>query len=191
VLLGCFGAALLVAVGYEFGWKAWSGPAEPSASDRALAALMSPTGATLPGVRQPATRAAAEAGLPDDAEVVGVEVGGRARAYLVRAMKRPTHHVLNDLLGRVPVSVTYCDLRDCVRVYTGGEQGTPLGLDVGGWRGRLILHTRGGFYTQESGTVVAPGADEPFPYTELPHRRTTWKAWREAHPDTDVYVGED
>lgn len=28
-----------------------------------------------------------------------------------------------------------------------------------------------------------------FPYRRLPQEVTTWKAWQQAHPDTDVYTG--
>jgi hypothetical protein len=27
----------------------------------------------------------------------------------------------------------------------------------------------------------------PFPYQEMTFERTTWKKWKEKHPDTDVY----
>jgi hypothetical protein len=54
----------------------------------------------------PATVAAAEADFlrPDD-EVYGVVLGGQARAYPVTMISY--HHVVNDVVGDVPVAVFY------------------------------------------------------------------------------------
>ena len=44
------------------------------------------------------------------------------------------------------------------------------------------------FYHQADGAPLTPGG-AAFPYPDHPLERTTWKAWREAHPETDVYLG--
>src|SRR5262245_25715745 len=63
------------------------------------------------GTRQPPAVPAAAAKLDDDDVVIGVVAAGRARAYLLRAMDGgPENHIVNDLVGGAPVSVTYCDL---------------------------------------------------------------------------------
>ena len=56
--------------------------------------------------------------VPDDTLVIGIESGGRSRAYMLSAFTRPDEHVCNDLIDGVPVTVTYCDLDDCVRLFT-------------------------------------------------------------------------
>jgi hypothetical protein len=143
-----------------------------------------------PGIDRPPTVTAAESGLADDAEVIGVSSEGQHRAYLVKAFEGPTRHVVNDLVGGVPVSVTHCDRTDCTRAFTGPRRDAPLPLATGGVvRDHLLLRTREGFYFQETGESMVPGEDKRLPYSDLPFVRTTWKAWREEHPDTDVYVG--
>jgi hypothetical protein len=144
------------------------------------------------GLRQPAARAPADADLPDDAEVIGVSAGGRARAYLVKALAGlPTNHVVNDLVGGCAVTVTFCDRKGCARVYGGGRAEVPLDLGVGGYVNQgLSLRLGDAAYSQETGECVDPGGGPPLPYEQFPSERTTWKAWREAHPDTDVYVGD-
>lgn len=44
-------------------------------------------------------------GLPGEAIVMAVDIGGQARAYPVEVMAY--HHVLNDVVGDVPLVVTY------------------------------------------------------------------------------------
>src|SRR5437879_4188705 len=70
------------------------------------------------GLIRPPTSGVEGSGMRDDDQIIGVEVGGRARAYRLDALRSRTRHVVNDLLGGVPVSVSYCDITDCVRAYT-------------------------------------------------------------------------
>ena len=57
-------------------------------------------------VTDPVIVSRAEAGFvsPDD-EVFGVFEGGKARAYPITMMSY--HHVVNDIVGGVPIAVTY------------------------------------------------------------------------------------
>jgi hypothetical protein len=143
----------------------------------------------LPGIERPPTRPAAEAGLADDEAVVGVQAGGRPRAYRLKALSEGAEsHVVNDVLGGVPVSVTHCPFYQCTRVFT-GEGADPLALRQGGliWGG-MLLRWDGRAYRQETQEPLNPKAPA-FPYPKYPNELTTWGAWRRAHPDTDVYLG--
>jgi hypothetical protein len=134
---------------------------------------------------------AAAARLPEGATVIGVSVGGRHRAYLLSALAEgPAHHVVNDLVGGRPLSVAYCDIHDCVQVVT-GEGGSPLNVRVAGMDGQgMFLAAGGQGYRQ--GTLEPLEAGAPaFPYRRHPWERTTWGAWRRAHPDTDVFLGRE
>jgi len=147
---------------------------------------------SYPGVRQPDTFAADAVSVPDDADIVGVEVGGIHRAYLLKGMAVPQTHVVNDLLGGIPVSVAYCNLRNCATAYTSGDGAAePLDLGVHGLVHRqLILSAKGRAYLQEplEETNEALPPDQ-IPYASYPCERTTWGAWRAYHPNTDVYLG--
>ena len=144
----------------------------------------------LPGVDCPPAHSPSEAKLADDEAIIGVSGGGRSRAYQVRALAQgPASHIVNDVLGGVPISVTYCDLRDCVRVFTGKGRGT-LALRQGGLhRGEMVLRSAGHPYRQESLSALEPDGTPDFPYKDYAYERTTWGTWRKAHPSTDIYLG--
>jgi hypothetical protein len=158
-----------------------------------------PTGGPLvltdqPAIDTPTVLPAASARLPDEAEVIGVSAGGRHRAYAVSAMRPRRAHVVNDELAGVPVSVTFCGVTGCVRVFTDPDEEGPLDLAVGGLDSRpgrqgMVLRAGASRYRHDSGQPFEAGA-VPFPYEDYPYLRTTWGEWRRAHPDTDVFVGE-
>src|SRR5262249_19521733 len=96
---------------------------------------------------------------------------------------------VNDVLGGRPVSVTYCNVLRSSRAFAGEPGGAPLEIGVGGWINRgLALRVGGEDYAQMTGECLSRPSSRRIPYEEYPHVRSTWKAWREAHPDTDVYV---
>jgi Protein of unknown function (DUF3179) len=142
--------------------------------------------AKFPGTRQPPAVPAAAAALNDNDTVIGVVAAGRPRAYLLRAMNGgPENHVVNDLVGGTPVSVTYCDLGRCVRVFT--DSGTkPLDLKVSGFDDGLTLVFGDRIFHQKTGKSTRPEDPGELPFQPMKFEQTTWKKWREAHPDTDV-----
>lgn len=143
------------------------------------------------GIKQPPTRAAGEAGLLDDEEVIGIVAGGHARAYLLAAMLGREQHVVNDLVGDRPISVTYCDVAECIRAYAAAPGHAPIDVAQGGLKGqRMVLRVDGSFYLQDTGEPLDPNAQAAsLPYEAYPAARTTWRAWRQSHPETDVYTG--
>jgi hypothetical protein len=156
-----------------------------------------PTPFYMPGVRQPPTVAAARARVDDDAEVIGVRVQDHSRAYLVRALEHISQHVINDVFHGRPVSVTHCDRSGCTKVFTSDQEEGPLGIDLEGWSGEHMLLRTGDdiefqFYFQDTLQNLNPSPHaRPWPFREFAFERTTWKAWKQAHPDTDIYVGGD
>ena len=143
-----------------------------------------------PGIRHPPTRSAQEAGLADDSEVIGVCIGGKARAYRIAALSgEPQFHVVNDVLAGRPVTVANCEITGCVRAFTTTTSDAPLDLGVGGWNGAgMMLQIGSVKYALEDGKNLTQLQGPPLPYQRLEHERTTWGQWRRAHPDTDVYV---
>ena len=160
-----------------------------------------PTGATLASPKQVVTMAGAaavvtprvdpgdEVKLPDNFPVVGVVVEGRARAYSIAALTPLNGHVVNDLIGEVPVSVTYCSIYRCLRVYTHDQRGEPIPLVLTGHTNEgLLLRYQNRIYSQVAGAQPGGDWEEP-PLQKLSFQQTTWKAWREQHPRTEVYTG--
>jgi len=168
------------------------GSQPPPAAAPPAAPAPAPMAATpfgVPGLRCPPARPAAEVELPDDTPVVGVAVKGKARAYLLSALSKMTQHIVNDVVSETPVTVTYCDRTDCLCAFTADTPGKPLAVETGGWQGKMIIRVGQTFYWQDTGEPINPGAAKAFPYTPFPHERTTWKAWKQAHPETDIFTG--
>ncbi len=105
---------------------------------------------TMPGVMQPPVADPLEISWSGEEEVVGVTVNGQSRAYLVEALSRPDYHIINDMIGLVPVSITYCNINRCpLRVHAGGCQ------DAARPRGRRTAQLTGAASHGRRGTVLS------------------------------------
>jgi hypothetical protein len=138
--------------------------------------------------------------MKDQEEVLGVEVDGKARAYRLSVMRDITKHIVNDQINTLPISILYCDISDCSRVFAGRRADGPLPIrQAGVMDGEMIVKISGVHYRQSSGESVAGPEEAPtdalrrlsFPYRSFPFSRTTWGDWKRRHPETDVYTGED
>jgi hypothetical protein len=146
----------------------------------------------VPGIVRPPTVEAARSKLREDETVVGFVVAGRARAYRLEAFNNRSRHVVNDVVGETPVSVTFCDLDHCVRGYKGQAGGKPLDVSTAGlFQGHeMILEINGQRYFQNSGREFEPSASpSKLPLESIDPTLTTWGAWKRDHPETDVYEG--
>jgi hypothetical protein len=180
VVGGLFLAGALVSA-FASWWTAQTAPVTASVSRSEIEPAEASQG-------EPLWDSARDVSFPDDLEVLGVSAGGEDRAYLLGTLARAQHHVLNDLVNRTAVSVTYCDRTNCARVFTGGEDGRALSLRAAGFstENGMLLDSGSGLYFQKSDRPVAPGTTVPAPYRELASVRTTWGEWRDAHPGTSV-----
>jgi hypothetical protein len=110
-------------------------------------------------------------------------------------MRTKSRHAANDLVNGLPISITYCGLTGCVATYTNPDAREPLDIAVAGLADQqmtvqMTIHSGGFTYFQEGDRV--PGSSAPaehIPYSHYPFVQTTWKKWREAYPDTDIYIG--
>ena len=101
--------ALATAAGAQSGAPAMNGfTLEPSSVPLEEIQRGGPERDGIPSLDSPAARAAAAAPWHDDEIVMGVEVGGEARAYPVAILN--WHEIVNDTLGGQPILVTYCPL---------------------------------------------------------------------------------
>ncbi|MFV2071679.1 MAG: DUF3179 domain-containing (seleno)protein [Thermoanaerobaculales bacterium] len=130
--------------------------------------------------------------VPDD-RIVGVALGGQARAYPLRLMR--WHEVVNDVVGGEPIAVTYSPLCDSVVVFSRDVGGQVVDLGVSGllYNSNTLLYDRNigpaasALWTQLDGRAVA--GPDPENQSPLPLRvasLTTWAAWRRRHPETRV-----
>jgi hypothetical protein len=140
---------------------------------------------------RPPIEAAARAALSPEEMVIGVVAGGKARAYRLSAFEGKSGHLVNDMIGAAPVSVAYCNLTRCVRVYTNPAASAPLDIEVSGaLNDEMIVKLAGHRYFQKSSQSLTPGiGPSEIPYQVLIPTLTAWKEWLMLHPDTDVYIG--
>jgi hypothetical protein len=141
---------------------------------------------------RPSVRTAKESHLRPEELVIGVQAGGHPRAYRLTAFDDPRRHVVNDLIGGVPVSVVYCNTTRCLRVYSDSTASEPLDVQVAGlFNGEMVVRLQGALYLQSSGAALEPPrSSRSTPYKLLDPELATWSEWAGRHPDTDVYEGE-
>ena len=146
----------------------------------------------IPAIRRPEAVPASEADwVKDDDRVIGVAVGEQARAYPILQMQR--HEVVNDVLSAEPVAVTYCPLCDSAvafrRTLVQGKERRILTFGISGFlhQSDVLLYdaeTETFWQQYTAKAVVGPLTGTALP--EVPRTTTTWRAWREAYPETTV-----
>ena len=137
----------------------------------------------FPGVDHPSMVSKDHIALASETPIVGIEVSGEAYAFVLDSMSDPRTHIVNLYVHGVAISVTYCNLVDCIRVLTTeGKELLPLGVGGLDVDNQLVLLWQGIRYGQSS--TKLPLADYPF-------HRMEWGEWLSKHPDTRVYRAAD
>ncbi len=191
---------ILAVAGVEagiIGWSYWSESSLLKANENSCEVVKSYGAAHTwwpfdsPGVIKPPTVEAGKASLRDHEQVIGVAVDGKVRAYRVAALRDLNQHIVNDKINNQPVSVLFCDLTDCCRVYTGDSGGEPLPIRMNGLMdGDMIVNVEGIDYRQSSAEAVGSSDKKDIiPFPPLAFVRTTWGEWKKLHPKTDVFLG--
>ncbi len=137
----------------------------------------------FPGVDHPSMVSKDHIALASETPIVGIEVSGEAYAFVLDSMSDPRTHIVNLYVHGVAISVTYCNLSDCIRVLTTeGKELLPLGVGGLDVDNQLVLLWQGIRYGQSS--TKLPLADYPF-------HRMKWGEWLSKYPDTRVYRATD
>jgi hypothetical protein len=142
-----------------------------------------------------ATHAAPPGGAPRDVDlVVGVVVGGEARAYPVNLLWGESAHTVNDELGRTPVAVALCPLAGVAAAFDRrhGKEILEIGHVSEVRMDALVLYdartrSRWGLLTGEAFEGPLTGQR----LGRLPSLFTTWGRWKALHPATTVYVAPE
>jgi hypothetical protein len=123
-------------------------------------------------------------------EVIGVVVNGRPRAYLTEATRTLNECVISDEVAGRPITIVNAFEAGVIRVLTTKPRGkgageetetSPLELTiVGSIEGQLYLSGFGREFFFDA---------ENIPLVDYPFSRCTWKVWRRAYPDSDLYIG--
>ena len=123
---------------------------------------------------------------PDD-RILGVEIGGEARAYPIAILN--WHEIVNDEIRGRPIVVTYCPLCGTGVVFDAEVAGRRLAFGVSGllYNSDVLLYDRQteSLWSQIKKQAVT-GPMKGRRLRALPISHTSWRDWRERHPDTRV-----
>jgi hypothetical protein len=129
---------------------------------------------------------------PDDL-VLGVEIGGDARAYPLSILER--HEVANDTIDRIPVALVWCRTCGSAILY---RTDTPKGNLILAASGKvrdgeplLVDRQTGTLWKPLTGTPVeGPLAGSGLQLQPLPVALTTWSHWFQSHLESRTLAQE-
>ena len=146
----------------------------------------------IPSIDDPAFVPVVEAELPANEPVIGLIVEGDARAYPLRILI--WHEIVNDLVGRVPVAVTYCPLCNTGIVFDRRQGGRVLEFGTTGKlrHSDLVMYDRTteSWWQQFVGEAIV-GEATGQRLAMLPARLESLAAFEERAPDGKVLVAGD
>ena len=159
-----------------------------------LAEIMSggPPKDGIPSIDDPRFVPVAEAELPGDEPVIGLTIEGEARAYPLRILI--WHEIVNDVVGGVPVAVTYCPLCNTGIVFDRRLDGQVLEFGTTGKlrKSDLVMYDRTteSWWQQFLGEAIV-GELTGRQLEMLPSRLESFAKFKERVPDGQVQVAED
>lgn len=125
--------------------------------------------------------------LPESEPVVVLKINGDARAYPVRAMV--WHEIVNDTVGGIPVSVTYCPLCNSAATYERTINGVETTFGTSGrlFASALVMYDRvtETLWTHFNGEAVI-GVLAGAKLVEHPSPLMAWGQFRSAYPTGKV-----
>ncbi len=144
----------------------------------------------IPPIDNPKFVSAANASswLTDDYDsVIGIKLNGDVRAYPLQILV--WHEIVNDMVGGVPVAITYCPLCYSTQAFVRQINGTTVQFGTSGklYNNNLVMYDRltKSLWSQVWGQAIA-GDLTGHKLQRVPIDVTTWGAWRKLHPDTLV-----
>ena len=119
--------------------------------------------------------AVSDSELPDDAVIIALEINGVHYAYPKLRLSDIGAHVATEILGDIPIAVTYCNETECVRVFTGDTGGPRLDVTQEGLdQGKFLILVNGKQWFQE---------DESIPLQDYAFELVSWNQWKTEHPN--------
>lgn len=146
----------------------------------------------IPSIDKPQFLSADKADyLKDDDRILGIDYLGEARAYPIRVLN--WHEIVNDKVQGKAVAVTYCPLCGSGIVYNADLGGKTSEFGVSG----LLYNSDVLLYDRETETlwsqILSEAVSGKLVDTKLEiiqSSHTSWKAWKQKHPDTKVLSTE-
>ncbi len=146
----------------------------------------------IPAIDAPVFAAAGKIDfLADNEAVLALEINGDARAYPLQVMT--WHELVNDTVGGVPVTISYCPLCNSAVAYDRNAAGRVLDFGTSGmlYQSSMIMYDRQtqSLWTHFDGVAVIGeliGTELDF----WPMAIVSWAAWRDAYPEGLVLTRE-
>ena len=124
--------------------------------------------------------------------VIGLSINGDARAYPLRILT--WHEIVNDVVGGVPVAVTYCPLCNAAIVFDRRVEGEASEFGTTGKlrHSDLIMYDRAteSWWQQFLGEAIV-GERLGTRLKVLPARLESWQNFAKRHPEGKVQVPND
>ena len=141
----------------------------------------------IPPVYDPRYESLDAADIPASEPVIGLEIGGEARAFPLRYMT--AHEIVDDVIAGVPVAVTYCPLCNTAMVFDRRVDGQTHTFGVSGLlrKSDLIMwdHETESLWQQFEGRAIA-GPMAGAVLERLPSRLESFEQFARRHPDGRV-----
>jgi len=137
----------------------------------------------IPSIDDPKFDTASTTPFPEDETVIGVVINGEAKAYPYKIMN--WHEIVNDTIGGINVSVTYCPLCDTIAAFTRGN--TTFGVSGKLYQSCLVMYDRADdtLYAQPwTLGIVGPRVNQSL--ERIPAVKTTLGDWLEQHPKSKI-----
>jgi hypothetical protein len=169
----CAGIALVLSLSASAIWIRQQSRSAPGQFHKALLLRLDEE-----GMKNPLFRELDEVPIEDNEVVFGIVVDGKAIAFHREVFLE--NHILNFMTEHRPISVTYCDIAKCCRVFTSDAE-QPVSLRVGGLDvdEQLVLLLDGIRYGQSNQAILL---------VEIPHEIMTFASWRAKHPESTIFT---
>ena len=165
------------------------GPTAAGFSDADFVQLLLPD--DIAPIYDPQFVSAADARLPDEELVIGSSINGDARAYPAGVLY--TREMVNDVVGGVPVLVTWCPRCYTALVHDRRIDGATAVFGNQGalYKGAMTWfdHETGSIWSQPLGKALV-GPRFGATLNLMPSQLTTWREWVAAYPETAVLTVE-
>lgn len=156
----------VVALPPDYGAR-WGFDYRPGAADRQRA-----------GVRFPVWRQSAR--LPREEEILGLRIGGAAKAYPTAAAEAAG--VINDRLAETPLVIVADPASGTLRAYRRGER--TFRREATG----ALVDERGRAWEETETALVPPPGGGEAPLARLPSHLAFWFGWFGFFPETEVWA---
>jgi len=142
----------------------------------------------IPAIDKPRYVSADEAhSLKEDDRVLGLVIGDDARAYPIRILN--WHEIVNDRIQDNAVVISFCPLCGTGMAFKASAGGTELSFGVSGllYQSDVLMYDRqtNSLWSQILNAAVS-GPLKGQTLEQLPLQHTSWKHWRQQHPNTQV-----